>query len=152
LRPDLRKLLSNQASDWSDKQVRDACAGVALTVAVGPKDVALRAAFKEAGLDPSNPFHWRRLLDTFVDIHFSNHAPPASRGARRKWNFDLFDRHVECARARTKSYLKRRGEPGPTHNDVALYLKIAWPQLYGRFNQETLRTYIIKRQPNGEII
>jgi len=101
LRPDLRKLLGNQASDWSDKQVRDTCAGLALTLAEGPKDEALRVAFKETGLDPSNPFDWRRLLDTFADIHFSTHAPPAPRGARRKWDFDLFDRHVEWARGRT---------------------------------------------------
>jgi hypothetical protein len=137
-----------QQRDWTDKRVREICANVALTLSDPPEDAALRAAFKETGLDPINPLDWRRLLGIFAAIHFPFRAV-RKRGARRKWNFELFDRHVEWARARTKKYLSRRGEPGPTHDDIALYLKVALPELYGRFNQQTLRTYIIKRQRKG---
>jgi hypothetical protein len=137
-------------TDYSDERTREIGANIALALSDDPIDASLRQAFNKFGLDPSNPWNWRYLLDTFADIHFSTDAPPAPRrGPRRKWDFDLFDRHVEWARARTKKLLKRRGEPGPTHNDVALYLKIALAQYYGSFNQETLRTYIIKRQPKG---
>jgi hypothetical protein len=141
--PRLRDLLPK--TDYSDNQRREIGANLALTLTDHARDAPLRLAFEAFQLDPSNPHDWRILLDDLSRVLFER---PASnpRGARPKWDFELFDRHVEWARARTKKYLSRGGEPGPTHDDVALYLKIALPHLYGRFFQETLRTYIIKRQ------
>jgi hypothetical protein len=150
--PHLSDLLPK--TDYSDESIRAIVANLVLTLSDGPNDAPLRAAFKEAELDPLNPHHWRRLLNIFAEIHFPSPAKraPAKRGAPKKWDFEQFDRHVEWARARTNQFLKRRGEPGPTHNDVALYLKIALPQHYGKIEQATLRSCIIKRQKKGEII
>ena len=39
-------------------------------------DVTLHKAFAAFSLDPSNPFHWRRLLAYLADIHFA--AQPAA--------------------------------------------------------------------------
>ena len=35
------------------------------------KDVRVRAAFKLAGLNYKNPFHWKEVLSTFCNYHFS---------------------------------------------------------------------------------
>lgn len=143
-RPRVRDLLAKtNYADEVGARVREIVANKALALTDDPKDAALRRAFKEFRLDPIEPFDWRELLQIFASIHFEAHPRPP-RGPRRKWNPELFYRHVEWARARTKAYLKRRGESPPTHADVALYLNVAWPDLYESFHEETLRTYVIK--------
>lgn len=138
--PRLRDLLPKR--DYSDNRAREIGANMALTLTNHARDAPLRLAFEAFQLDPSDPHDWRTLLDDLSRVLFERPAGNP-RGARPKWDFELFDRHVEWARARTTRYLRQRGEPKPTHADVALYLKRT---LYGTSTQETLRTYIVKRQ------
>lgn len=143
----IRDLLGRKP-DYSDVWGRRIAADLALTLSDRPIDASLRRAFKEFRLDPKNPFDWLDLLRTVAEIHFPIEAPRA-RGPKRKWDFELFDRHIEWARAKTKKILSERGELRPTHDDVASYLQFVLPEHYGRFTPATLRRYIIKRQKKG---
>jgi hypothetical protein len=58
-------------------------------------DRPIRAAFKKAGLDETNPIHWHILLALFARAHF---GPKAKRGAPTQWTSTrycqlLYDAH-----------------------------------------------------------
>jgi hypothetical protein len=53
---------------------------IALELACSQPSKSLLAAFKEAGLDETNPVHWRALLGMFARAHFDRKS-----GAPKKW-------------------------------------------------------------------
>jgi hypothetical protein len=64
--------------NWEDIEARKEHADAALTLYKNDK-AAIRT-FKAFGLDSRNPYHWRRLLIVFAEIHF-----PATRSGRKKF-------------------------------------------------------------------
>jgi hypothetical protein len=146
--------------DYSDVWARRIAADLALTLSDRPIDASLRKAFKEFRLDPKDPLDWLDLLRTLAEILFevraansSDKQPANSSGRPPKWDEQQrrrFEADVRWARERVKKILRERGEPGSiTHNDIALYLKLALPQLYSDVDQETLRKYIASGPPKG---
>src|SRR5262249_40419816 len=146
--------------DYSDVWGRRIAADLALTLSDRPIDASLRKAFKEFRLDPKDPLDGSDLLRTLAEILFevpaanSSDKPPAnSSGRPPKWDEQRrrrFEADVRWARERVTKLLYERGELGPiTHNDIALYLKLALPQLYSDVDQETLRKYIASGPPEG---
>jgi hypothetical protein len=57
-------------TDWDDVAQRSLAAHYALSL--DDLDKPLKKAFKAFGLDPRNPFHWRKLLAYFSDAHFAS--------------------------------------------------------------------------------
>jgi hypothetical protein len=47
-------------------------------------DPLLKKAFEDFGLDPKNPFDWRKLIIYFAAAHYASKG----RGAPRKWTED----------------------------------------------------------------
>jgi hypothetical protein len=55
---------------FKDPELRMVFANVALTLNSSSIDDPVRRAFKETGLEPQNPLHWRILLQFFCYAHF----------------------------------------------------------------------------------
>jgi hypothetical protein len=66
---------------WDDVAKRSLAAHYALSL--DDLDKALKKAFQAFGLDPRNPFHWRKLLAYFSDAHF---ARQRRRGPQELWS------------------------------------------------------------------
>jgi hypothetical protein len=156
--PQLRDLFPKP--DYSDAWDRRIAADLVLTLSDQPIDASLRIAFKAFRLDHKDPYDWLILTRTMSEILFSqpaanssNKSPTNSSGRPLKWDEPRrrqFDYAVVRARERVKKILRERGEPESiTHNDIALYLKLALPQLYSDVDQETLRKYIASGPPKG---
>lgn len=69
------------SANWDDAETHAAAAHGALTI--DDQDTAIRKAFETFGLDPKNPFDWRRLFAYFADAHFG--AAHKGRGAPEFW-------------------------------------------------------------------
>jgi hypothetical protein len=146
----LLNLLARTDPDWSDKRVRGAYANVALTLDGEPAHSSLRTAFQEFGLDPVDPFNWRRLLTGLAAIFFAP-VPTRPRGARPKWDEPrrmVFKTDVARARKQLKESAKKLGERPPTDDDVAAYLHVKWPDRYP-WDAATIRKYIVSGPPKG---
>jgi hypothetical protein len=70
-------------TDWDDVAQRSLAAHYALSL--DDLDKPLKKAFEVFGLDPRNPFHWRKLLAYFSDAHF---ASQRRRGPQELWSDD----------------------------------------------------------------
>jgi len=68
-------------TDWDDVARRSRAAHYALSL--DDLDKPLKKAFEVFGLDPRNPFHWRKLLAYFSDAHF---ASQRRRGPQELWS------------------------------------------------------------------
>ena len=69
----------------------------------------LRAAFNAFGLDPRNPFHWRKLLIYFAEAHFGK-PPPGGRS--RGWTDEkLSQLLMDFAQL-------KRANPGKNDSDI----------------------------------
>jgi tetratricopeptide (TPR) repeat protein len=69
-------------TDWDDVAQRSLAAHHALSL--DDLDKPLKKAFKAFGLDPRNPFHWRKLLAYFCDVHFDPRQ--RRRGPQKLWS------------------------------------------------------------------
>jgi hypothetical protein len=49
-------------------------------------DLPLKKAFEAFALDPGNPFHWRKLIAYFADVHFGPRQ--SRRGPQKLWSDD----------------------------------------------------------------
>jgi hypothetical protein len=156
--PHLRDLLPKP--DYSDAWDRRIMADRVLTLSDRPIDASLRIAFEAFGLDPKDPYDWLILVRIMSEILFGQPAANSSdkpitnsSGRPLKWDERRrrqFDYDVAWARERVTKILREQGEPEPiTHNDIALYLKLALPQLYTDIAQETLRKYVASGPPKG---
>jgi hypothetical protein len=149
--PHVKTLLRNyQEPDWTDEGVRGAHANAALSLSAA--DASLRAAFKEAGLDPADPWNWRGLIKLLAEIHFPTIAPRAARGARPKWDEHrrlLFQTHVAMARKQLKQIANEQGYPSPAGDIIADFLRYKWPDYYEHVSSASLRKYIVSGPPKG---
>jgi hypothetical protein len=86
-------------ADWDDAETRAAAASHALSI--DDQDIAIKKAFETFALDPKNPFHWRKLIAYFADVHFgeSQKGP----GAPKVWS----DRRL-CQLLADFHYIKSR--------------------------------------------
>jgi hypothetical protein len=64
-------------SDWNNVDVRSIAAHHAL--AVNERDVPLKKAFAAFGFDDKDPFHWRKMLFYFANVHFGTNQPQPGR-------------------------------------------------------------------------
>jgi hypothetical protein len=71
-------------TDWDDVAQRSLAAHYAL--GLDDLDQPLKKAFQAFGLDPRNPFHWRKLLAYLADVHFGPRQP--RRGRDTLWSDD----------------------------------------------------------------
>jgi hypothetical protein len=71
-------------TDWDDVAQRSLAAHHALSL--DDLDGPLKKAFQAFGLEPRNPFHWRKLLAYFSAVHFNPRQP--RRGPHRLWSDD----------------------------------------------------------------
>jgi hypothetical protein len=127
--------------DWTDRRLRQAAANIALTLGDIPGDSSLRKAFEQFGLDPRDPFDWRSLLDSLVDVHFDE--PARVLGAPPKWNRDswqLFQDRIADAR---ESFAKI-GYPKPSGVLIAEWLHYKY---YGQITPATIRQYLKSPPP-----
>ena len=85
-------------TDWDDVAQRSLAAHYALSL--DDLDKPLKKAFKAFGLDPRNPFHWRKLLAYFSDAHF---ASQRRRGPQELWSDDRL-----CQLLRDFDQIRRR--------------------------------------------
>lgn len=69
-------------TDWNDVAQRSLAAHYALSL--DDLDKPLKKAFQAFGLDPRNPFHWRKLLAYFCDVHFDPRQ--RRRGPQKLWS------------------------------------------------------------------
>jgi hypothetical protein len=69
-------------ANWDDAETRAAAASHALSI--DDQDIAIKKAFETFELDPKDPFHWRKLIAYFADVHFgeSQKGP----GAPKVWS------------------------------------------------------------------
>jgi hypothetical protein len=74
--------LKYENADWSDPETRSAAAHHALSI--NGQDSSLKKAFEAAGLDDRNPFHWRKLITYFADVHFGSNRKRSGR--KTKWS------------------------------------------------------------------
>ena len=147
--PSLLKLMRLPKSDFSDPRLREKIANRALELTDHPEDAALRAAFKQFGLDPANPFHWADLLRCLAGIVFETPVRKP-RGAKLKWDEPrrmLFDTHVAMARRNLKAIVAKRGHPPLTNDLIADYLRFKWPEYYRAISAASLRQYIVTGPP-----
>jgi hypothetical protein len=71
-------------SDWNNEAQRATAAHQALSL--DDLDQPLKTAFEAFGLDPRNPFHWRKLVAYLADVHF---GPKQTRhGPKQLWSDD----------------------------------------------------------------
>jgi hypothetical protein len=68
----------SENKNWDDRAIRAECADAALTLY--QKDESLIRAFTEFGLDPRNPYDWKRLAEYMADALFG-----AKRGRPKEW-------------------------------------------------------------------
>jgi hypothetical protein len=121
--------------DFNDERERAIAANIALTL--HRDDTTLRKAFREFGLDPKNPLHWRALLLDLVYLHFE--GPP--RGSPPKWTVERwkqFKSHVAIARARI--------EKTPSQMRIAEFIKKEFPG-YSDISTGTIRRYLTVPPP-----
>jgi len=78
----LKEQEERRQTDWSDPLRRAIDAHRALTFFQA--DRALKKAFEAFGLDPRNPFDWRKLIGYYSAAHYGSKGP----GAPRKWTDD----------------------------------------------------------------
>jgi hypothetical protein len=97
-------------TDWDDVAQRSLAAHYALSL--DDLDKPLKKAFKAFGLDPRNPFHWRKLLAYFSDAHF---ASQRRRGPQELWSDDRL-----CQLLRDFDQIRRRRTlvPGSKISDL----------------------------------
>ena len=74
-----------QQSDWSDPKQRALAAHEALKL--DSLDVSLTKAFDAFGFNHRNPFHWRKLMAYFCDVHFGR-GDRRRRGPSKRWSDD----------------------------------------------------------------
>jgi hypothetical protein len=67
--------------NFKDPELRMIFADAALTLGSHPMHDPVRRAFRQAGLDPQNPLHWRLLIELFCYAHFGS-AQRAGRPPR----------------------------------------------------------------------
>jgi len=77
--------LEQEARDvpiWDDPKTRACAAELALSLTNADCDEPIRKAFDSFGLDPRNPFHWRRLLWYLAEAFWAR----SKKGAPQKWS------------------------------------------------------------------
>ena len=112
--------------DWRSFPSRPEIANRMLWLGYSEHDRPLRAAFKFFGLDETNPFHWRIMIEYFAESHFANKR----NGARLKTlseNEILLKRSLEC-------------RPKPkTDADIIRFLQIKYRKDYESRNVKALQ-------------
>ena len=147
----LRNLIRQPKPDWTDERTRAPYANAILTLDGEPGHSPLRKAFQQFDLDSADPFNWRRLLESLAAIFFAP-APTGPRGARPKWDEHrrlLLKTHVAMARKKLKRLANRHGDPQPTDDLVADYLRYKWPDHYASISAASIRKYIVSGPPTG---
>jgi hypothetical protein len=72
------------AAIWDDPKARTCAAELALSLTSAASDEPIRKAFDSFGLDPSNPFHWRKLLWYLAEAFFGQR----NLGRPKEWSAD----------------------------------------------------------------
>lgn len=109
-----------ESTDWNDREKRGRAADFALRL---NDDELLANAFKDFGLNPENPYHWRRLAGHLAAVLYTNR-----RGANLKWMPHRLLQLVSDVREIT-------GEPLPKS------AKRIWPKLQKKHPSEYTMTY-----------
>ncbi len=100
-----------EEANWDDPTGRALAAHRALQV--DELDGPLNKSFRDFGLDPRNPFHWRKLLAYFADAHFGPKGH--RRGPDKIW---VDDRLCQLLSDFDQVKTRRMLVPGSTISDL----------------------------------
>jgi hypothetical protein len=116
-------------SIWNDPRNRTCAAERAVSLPSAEADEPLRRAFEAFGLDPRNPFHWRRLAWYLSEALFGE----SGRGHPPTWTAEPLCRLLE------RFHNERKKNPGLTDESICQLVKNNFHREYSGIGAGTLR-------------
>ena len=116
-------LFGSEDGDWTNPEERGEHANAALTLY--KNDKVMIKTFEKFGLDPANPYHWRRLLGHLCDVVYVR-----GRGRPKKWDAQR--------QAHLLADFDSKKEQYPSLTELGVCAKMRTIQLYSRMSAKTL--------------